>query len=308
VVAIAVIAFLFSLDCGITRLKFFRRMQLQQGIMIMKMEFKKPATEPVTIRVTFNDVEVLSLDFAVGTTPKVDYDPPAKTSGVVQLYLVVDGGEMPLGMTTHWFPDLLGAKMLVESADELSKAKKPWQARTKLKLAAKLFEKFAPDSKELADAYVTLSFICFETKARKHTVAARRQEALNWYEKAIAVWERTANIDELGSNLTNISVMYARFGDLETGLARAERGLAIARIQEKKDPEAIHAWTQAVWHMLGLGKLDEAEAVIKEGIARFSDDVECAYLWEQKSELFEARSAECKKTAEVMRIIAAHLS
>ena len=267
----------------------------------MKMEFKNPAKEPVTIRVTFNDVEVLREEFAVGTTPKVEWNPPPKTSGVVQLSLVEGDGEMPLGSATYWGPDLLGAKMLVEKADTLSKEKKkPWQARTQLMLAAKLFEKFAPDSEDLADAYLTLSFICLGAKARQHMVAARRQEALNWYEKAIGVWERNANIDKLGANLTNLSVMYARFGDRETGLARAERGLAIARIQEKKDPEAIHAWTQAVWHMLALGKLDDAESVIADGLARFDGNPQCAYLWNQKSQLFTARSAEFKKIAEAM--------
>jgi tetratricopeptide (TPR) repeat protein len=266
----------------------------------MNMEFKKATTEPVTIRVTFNDVEVLRLDFPAGSTPKVNYDPPAKTSGVARLYLVEGDGELPLGLTTHWFPDLLGAKMLVESSDELYAAKKTWQARTKLKLAAKLFEKFAPDSEELASAYVSLSFICFDAKARRHKVATRRREALNWYEKAIGVWERNGNIDQLGGNLTNLSVMYARFGDRVTGLARAERGLAIARIQDKKDPEAIHAWTQAVWHMLALGKLDEAEKVIADGLARFDGNPQCAYLWDQRSQLFAARSAECKKIAEAM--------
>jgi tetratricopeptide (TPR) repeat protein len=266
----------------------------------MKMEFSKPAKEPVTIRVTFNDVEVLLQEFAIGTTPKVEWNPPPKTSGVVQLYLVEGDAQMPLGSATYWGPDLLGARMLAESADKLAKDKKAWQARTKLMLAAKLFEKFAPDSEELADVYLGLSFICFGAKARKHMVSARRQEALSWYEKAISVWERNANIDKLGANLTNLSVMYARLGDRETGLARAERGLAIARIQEKKDPEAIHAWTQAVWHMLALGKLDEAESAIADGLTRFDGNPQCAYLWDQKSQLFAARSADFKKIAEAM--------
>jgi tetratricopeptide (TPR) repeat protein len=230
----------------------------------------------------------------------VNYDPPAKTSGVAQLYLVEGDGQLPLGSATYWFPDLLGAKMLAGSAEELSKAKKPWQARTKLMVAARLFEKFAPNSEELADTYLSLTFICFGAKARKHMKKARQQEALSWYEKAIGVWERNANVDALGGNLTNLSAMYARFQDPVTALARAERGLAIARIQEKKDPEAIHAWTHTAGHLLSLGKLDDAEKVIADGLARFDGNSQCAYLWDQKSQLFAARSEQFRKIAEAM--------
>lgn len=266
----------------------------------MKLNFDEPTTEALTIRITFNDVEVLRQDFAKGTTPSVEYNPPAKTSGVAQAYFIHGDKEMPAGSATYWAPDFLGAQMLVKEAGKLAESRKPWQARTQLKAAAKLFEKFAPDSEDAANAYLSLSFICFDAKARKHMEAVRQSEALAWYEKAISVWERNGNFAQLGGNLTNLSVMYARFGDRITGLERAERGLAIARIQERKDPEAIHAWTQTAWHMLGLNMIDEADKVIEDGLKRFDGNPLCAYLWHQKSQVYAAHSAQCKEIAQRM--------
>jgi tetratricopeptide (TPR) repeat protein len=192
-----------------------------------------------------------------------------------------------------------GAQMLVEEAKQLEDAKKPWQARTKLMAAAKIFEKLAPDCNDLADAYCSLWAICFFAKARPANIARRQKEALDWYEKQIAIYDRTANVAELRGNLTNLSVMYARAGDRETGLIRAQRGLAIARIcNDRSDPEAINSWTQTTWHLLALGRLDEAEKLIAEGLGRFPQNPRRAYLWNQQAQVHTARAKHCREIAE----------
>jgi tetratricopeptide (TPR) repeat protein len=265
----------------------------------MRMNYEEPISKPVTIRVTFNGTEVMTQDFAVGDTPAVEWNPPPNTSGVVQLYLIVDGKEIPSGSATYWAPDFLGAQMLVEKAKKLEEAKKPWQARTMLLAAAKIFEKLAPDSKDLAEVYCALWGICFFAKARPANIARRQKEALDWYEKEIAIYDRTANVGELRGNLTNISVMYARAGDRETALIRAQRGLAIARIcNDLSDPEAINSWTQTTWHLLALGRLDEAEKLIAEGLGRFPQNPRRAYLWNQQAQVHTERAKLCKQTAE----------
>ena len=176
--------------------------------------------------------------------------------------------------------------MLVQQAEKLLGSKKPWQARTKLMEAVGLFEKFAPDSDDVAKAYMSLCFICIAAKARKYKLAQRKLEAIAWYEKAIGVWDRTSNVLELG-NLINLSVMYALYGDPLIGLNRAKRGLAIARFRdEKNNPETIAAWTQTAWQMISLGLIDEAEKVIDDGLKRFPDSPNRALLWNLKSQVY----------------------
>jgi len=265
----------------------------------MRMNYKEPISEPVTIKVTFNGTEVMRKDFAVGETPAVEWNPPPKTSGVVQLLKVIGDKEIPSGSATYWAPDFKGAQMLVEKAKQLEDAKKPWQARTKLIAAVKIFEKLAPDSDDLADAYCSLWGITFFAKARQGNIARRQKEALEWYEKEIAIFDRTANLFKLGGNLTNLSVMYARAGDRETALERALRGLAIAQIRnDKDDPEAIAAWTQTTWHLLALGRLDEAEKIIADGLERFSQNPLRAYLWNLQAHVHTERAKLCKQLAQ----------
>jgi tetratricopeptide (TPR) repeat protein len=253
----------------------------------------------MTIKVSFNGTEVMTKDFAVGETPAVEWNPPPKTSGVVQTMMIIGDKEIPSGSATYWAPDFKGAQMLVDEAKKLTKANKRWQARTKLLAAVKLFEKLAPNSDDLARAYCFLWGITFFAKARPSNLARRQKEALEWYEKEIAIYERRANVAELGSSLTNISVMYARAGDRDTALKRALRGLEIARIRnDKDDPEAIHAWTQTIWHLLALSRLHEAESLIAEGLARFSENPLRAYLLHQQAHVYTERAKLCQQLAE----------
>lgn len=265
----------------------------------MRMNYEKPISKPVTIRATFNGTEVLKQDFAIGDTPAVEWNPPPKTSGVVQLYRIVDGKEIPSGRATYWGPDFLGAQMLVEKAKKLREEKKDWQARTLLIEAARLFEKFAPASADLAEAYENLWGICFFSKARSKNLQRRRQEALNWYEKQIVVIERQGDLSSLSGNLTNLSVMYARFGDRETALKRALRGLKLAReLNDAGDKERIASWTQTGWHLIALGKLDQAERLVNEGLKRFAEDPNRAFLWKLKRDIHTERARLCQLKAE----------
>jgi hypothetical protein len=265
----------------------------------MRMNYEKPISKPVTIRVTFNGTEVLKQDFAVGDTPAVEWNPPPKTSGVVQRYQIVDGKEIPSGSATYWGPDFLGAQMLAEKAKKLREEKKQWQARTLFIKAARLFEKFAPNSADLAEAYENLWGICFFSKARPKNLQRRRQEALNWYEKQILVIERQGDLPSLRGNLTNLSVMYARFGDRETALKLALRGLKLARqLNDAGDNENIASWTQTSWHLIALGKLDQAEKLVNEGLKRFAEDPNRAFLWKAKSDIHSERARLCLQKAE----------
>jgi tetratricopeptide (TPR) repeat protein len=195
-------------------------------------------------------------------------------------------------------PDCKGAQMLVEQAGQLASAGKDSQAWNKCLEAVAIFEKVAPDSNELADLYIALSMNCFFEKAppenrlrralsmicsfaseHRENRLRRQQEGLAWYEKGIAIYDRTGNAKELSGHLTNISVMYARIGDRAKALDRAKRGLALARIlNDQGDADLIAAWTQTTGHLLALGLLDEAKEIIDEGLRRFSEDPLRAYL------------------------------
>jgi tetratricopeptide (TPR) repeat protein len=272
----------------------------QQRIITMRMNIENPITKPVTIRVTFNGTEVLKQDFAVGDTPAVEWNPPPKTSGVVQLYQIVDGKEIPSGSATYWAPDFKGAQMLVEEAKQLQNAKKPWQARTKLLAAVKIFEKLAPDNDDLADAYTCLWNICFQAKARPGNVLRRQKEGLEWFEKAIAIFKRTGNQGKLGGALINISFTYARAGDSKTALSRADAALAIFRTRNNDEEagDTIIAWALTIRHLLTLSRWHEAESLIGEGLARFGENPMRAYFFNQLAQVYTERAKICKQTAE----------
>lgn len=276
----------------------------------MRVELLTPLEKPAKIRVTYNDKELFTREFAAGETPQLAFETPQE-SGHAKAYLLVDGEkERPVGMASYYFDDIVGAQMLQSDTSALVSKKKLWAARTRLLKAIKLLEHLAPNSDDMARAYLSMSMIYFFSRSRKHKVAQRRQEGLAWYEKALEVFERSGEVTKLGANLSNVSVMYSRVGDLETALARAARGLEL----EQKHPrpadhpafkERVGAWTHAAGCYLALGRLDEAEAVIKDGLDLLGSEPHSGYLWGLQARVHEARAQQCREKAEAI-LPAAH--
>jgi len=269
----------------------------------MRVELMTPLKGPAKIRVTYNEKELFTREFAEGETPKLAFDTPQESGHAKAFLIVGDGPERPIGMASYYFDDIVGAQMLIKDGNTLAGKNKNWAARTRLLKAISLLGKLAPDSEEMADAYLSMSMVYFFSRSRKHKVAQRRQEALAWYEKALAVWERNGDVQALGGNLTNISSMYTRVGDLETALARASRGLEVERnhptpADSPSYGERVHAWSHVAGCYLALGKLSEAEAVIADGLERFSTDPNRGYLWGLQARVHEARATICRQTAE----------
>lgn len=274
----------------------------------MKVSLRTPLDEPAKFRITYNGEELFVKEFAAGETPSLAFDTPAGKSGRARVFLIKGDKEIPFGTASYYFDDVMGAKMLIEDAAELTKDEKKtraWRARTKLLKAVKLLEKLAPDSEDLASAYLQLCYVhCFYCKPRKHMKAKRQQQAIAWYEKVIAVHERNGNVEHLKGDLINISVLYQRAGELDTALARSLRALAI----EKKQPtpaddpgydERVAAWSHAASCHLRLGQLDEAEAVIKDGLDTCGADTpNCGYLWGLQAQVYDERAKRCRQKAE----------
>ncbi|MCA9801938.1 MAG: hypothetical protein KC777_08135 [Cyanobacteria bacterium HKST-UBA02] len=264
----------------------------------MRIEMVDPLTTPAKIRVTYNDKELFTRDFAAGETPVLEFETP-KQSGNARAVLLLGDKEIPLGMASYIFDDVLGAGMLKDAARELARGKDGRGARKKLRQAIVLLEKLAPDSEDMADAYLQMSFLDFFARCRKANKPRRQQQALAWYEKAIAVWERNGNAESLRANLTNVSAMYGRAGLNKEALTRAERALKMAQATASSEPESISAWTHAAGRNLEIGKLDRAERIVKDGLKRFGENTpDCAYLWNLRSQIYEARARRFREKAE----------
>jgi len=194
------------------------------------------------------------------------------------------------------------ANQHLAKAKALSQANKNAQARRELTTAINMLEKLRPLGENMAGAYVSMCFLVFGASAR--TKAKRRQNLLDaaaWYERAIKVWEENGNTESLGGNLTNLGSLYFRMGDLETSLARNLRGLEIEKPKSKEslDDESFNSFNHVAGCYLALGRLDEAEATVRECFALLGDDKPNAgYLWNTLAEITTARAKQYRKRAE----------
>lgn len=266
----------------------------------MRVELFDPLHIDAKIRVTYNGKELHTQDFAAGTIPKLDIQTP-KESGRAVATLVVEDVETPIGEAVYTFKDVAGAKLMLEDANVLYKKGDFRGAYSRGRDAVILLENIAPDSDEMAEGYLSLVFSCFSMKSRPVNRAATRQEALDWYQKALAVWERNGNFDALCGNLTNVAAMYFRFGDLKAAVDHSERGLKLAKSKKvKPNAESLHAWTHAASYNCSAGNLDRAERIIKDGLKRFPDDPNRAYLLSTQADVLEARAKLLRDQAEAI--------
>lgn len=266
----------------------------------MKITLMEPLTSAAQIRVTCNDVVLLTRDFAAGETPDIKVDPP-EGSCILNGFLLIDGKELPMGMTRYYRHDIKGATMLVEDANELGRNNKNAESRKLLKKAIAILEKLAPDSDEMADACISMSFCFWDARGRRKDKETRRLQALEWYEKGLAAYERSGNTTMLTCNLTNISAMYRREGQLTTALARAQRALDLERAHPTSaDPgERSASWSHAADLYRLTGDLDTAEAVIADGLAQLGEKTpSCGYLWAVRAYVFEDRAKQCRAIAD----------
>jgi len=252
------------------------------------------------IRITYNAKILFTRDYAAGETPVLDFETP-KESGIATATLVIGETQTPLGMAAYIFDDLLGAKMLKEEALELSRAEKNWAARTKLQRAIALLEKFEPDGDDMADAYLQMCWVYYSAKSRTKSLKRERQlEALAWYEKALAVWERNGNKSFLRGNLTNASGIYSRLGFHKKGVALAERALKM-QLEVPLEREGISAWTHAAGRNVEAGNLDRADRICKDGIKRYGENEPyTAYLWNLRSQIATMRAKAFREKAEAI--------
>lgn len=174
------------------------------------------------------------------------------------------------------------------------------QARENLNTAIALLAD-SPDSEDLADAYILMVWSIWSDQE------ADCAAAFQWYEKALAVWSRNGNNTKLSGHLSNVSSMYYRTGDLQTALERALRGLDVQRehptpAESPACEERVAAWTHAASCHLALGQVDEAEAVIKDGLACLGEDTpNCGYLWDLQAQVHDERASRCRQKAEKLR-------
>lgn len=187
-------------------------------------------------------------------------------------------------------------------AQVLSKTNQHARARRQLSSAITALEKLRPLGENMAEAYVSMCFLVFGAPARNK--AKRRQNLLDaaaWYEKAIKVWEENGNTEKLGGNLTNLGSLYFRIGDFESALARNLRGLAIekAKSKEQLDDESFYSFNHVAGCYLALGRLDEAEATVRECFELLGDDKpNSGYLWNALADITTARAKKYRKRAE----------
>lgn len=154
----------------------------------------------------------------------------------------------------------------------------------------------------MADAYRSMAFLVLFARAR--TKAEKQKNgalAASWYEKAIKVWQDNGNTDSLGGNLTNLGSLYFRIGDLQAALACNLRGLELekAKSKEQLDNESYNSFNHVAGTYLALGRLDEAEATVREGFALLGDNTPYSgYLWNTLAKITAARAEQYRKRAE----------
>lgn len=257
----------------------------------------EPLQEAAKVRVTYNGKELFTREFAAGDKPELRFETPKET-GEAKAFLIVGEKEIPVGTATYWFPDVAGARVLMDEANKLYKANKCWSARSKLGDAIKVLETVAPDSDDMAKAYLSMCWAHYSARSRKYKQQARKQEACAWYEKAIGVWERNGNTTLLAANLTNISALYRRLGQVDIALECAVRALKMERARKgARHSEHIAAWTHAAGLYLVVGKLNQANRVINEGLRIFADDPYRAYLLGLKADLLDVRAKQLRTEA-----------
>jgi hypothetical protein len=80
----------------------------------MLVELFEPRDKAGTVRVTYNDVELVSYGFLAGSPPRFSFGTPNKT-GVAKVFLVVDGVETLVGEGNYTWED----GVLVSSSEQL---------------------------------------------------------------------------------------------------------------------------------------------------------------------------------------------
>lgn len=194
------------------------------------------------------------------------------------------------------------ANEALAKAEKLRKAKKNGLARRQLAYSIKMLEKLRPLGENMAQAYLDMTFLVLFSRARNK--AERKQNGLDaaaWYEKAIKVWQENGNTDMLGGNLTNLGSLYYRIGDYETSLARNLRGLEMekAKPTDQLTEDSYNPFNHVAGAYLALGRLDEAEATVKESFALLGDNTpRSGYLWNTLAEITRARAEQYRKRAE----------
>jgi tetratricopeptide (TPR) repeat protein len=194
------------------------------------------------------------------------------------------------------------ANEALAKAAQLSKENKNALAIRRLGFAIKMLEKLRPLGETLAQAYLDMAFLALFSRARHK--AQRKQNGLDaaaWYEKAIKVWEENGNNDLLRSNLTNLGSLYFRIGDYETSLVRNLRGLKMEKAKNKNelDEDSYNPFNHVAGCYLALGRLDEAEATVRESFALLGDNTPSSgYLWNTLSSITQARAEQYRKRAE----------
>ncbi len=215
-------------------------------------------------------------------------------------------GPAPVARRNH--SDICSCRNCVEANEQLAKAQKLIKAeknglaKRHLRIAINTLEKLRPRGENMADAYLNMCWLVLFGRARNKAERAQNGlDAVAWYEKAIKVWEDNGNTDALSGNLTNLGSLYYRIGDYETALARNLRGLEITKTQGngKLDDESVAPFNHVAGCYFKLGRLDEAEATIKDGFALIGDDTPMSgYLWDTLADITTARADQYRKRAQ----------
>jgi tetratricopeptide (TPR) repeat protein len=197
---------------------------------------------------------------------------------------------------------------LVLRAKELYTAGKLVRARKTFLQALALLESDpqAASSAQLAETYLHMVWVHFSLAQRlPRTRAAEKaqqlDEAIAWYERAIAVWDKGTDVSTLAGNMTNLSALCFRAGKLDLAVSWAKRGMDLAETME--DPtgeERLAAWNHYAGYCAAAGvNLEEAESVLKRGLSIYGQDKpNSSFLLDTLADVLEARAKQLRAKAE----------
>ncbi len=187
--------------------------------------------------------------------------------------------------------------MLAKAKTYMAAEKYGLASRYTLK-AIVLLEKIRPLNQNMADAYRQMCDALALKRARKKGERLQLDlEAIAWYEKTITVLEGIGDVRQLRGNLTNLGSFYYGLGDYETSLKRELRGLDMERSRDGE--KSVTPWNHVSSCYLKLGRLDEAEATIRDGFMHCGDNTPMSgYLWNTLAEITKARAVQYRKRAE----------
>jgi tetratricopeptide (TPR) repeat protein len=172
-------------------------------------------------------------------------------------------------------------------------------AKVYASLASSLVDAGETDSKVLADAYLGLMSVEFGRAAKNKNAARNWRAAVAWYDMAIDVYRESDDARTLSANLTNMSALLFRAGQLDRAVETAREGLDIAEtLDDPRGTFRLAAWNHYAGYCRRLGRLDEAEKTLKRGLSVLGEkSSDAGYLIDTLAAVYEDRATQLRARA-----------